>query len=341
MKLGISWSTSPSRSPIAVRPLHSPLIWAHVSPVWNNIRPKLEEQLALEKERRAQDAVADRVDARLDVLVEWYDDYVQEHFADAERGLMPNRRNARELPTLLSLALADDVQGAPSREAFLAATEQMLADTEAYKTRAKRDLADVLCKHPMGKDFKDLPADDVLQGPCAYFRCLWRCHAVTGADGCAFLTYEELHAHWREEHPDDLWLMQGAEGYRYTAVDVPERWPESVPSIAESVLFLSNIKPDTPRVVLDGWVREGRLFCECGHPGMPLPEEMSWAKLVSSCVRVFFSLLLCRRTHAHHDGWTFHQLHHLLHQVHEFSERFSEMCVSRCRPIIVAETIPA
>ncbi|KAM5540099.1 hypothetical protein V8D89_006239 [Ganoderma adspersum] len=265
--------------------------------IWNNIRPKLEEQLAIEKERRAQEAVADRVDARLDLLVQWYDDYVKENFTDAERGLMPNRRNARELPTLLSLALADDAQGAPSREAFLAATEQMLADTDAYKTRAKRDLADVLCKHSAGKVFQDLPADDVLQGPCAFFRCLWRCTTTTAVDGCPFLTYEQLHAHWREEHPDDPWLMQGVEGHRYTAVDVPELWPESVPAVARSTLFAAPIKLDTSWAVLDGWVREGRLFCTCEHPGMPPPEEMSWAKL----------------------------LFHLLHQAHDQSERASEM----------------
>ncbi|PIL34396.1 hypothetical protein GSI_03171 [Ganoderma sinense ZZ0214-1] len=261
--------------------------------IWNNIRPKLEELLTFEKERRAQQAIADHVNHRLDVLVEWFEDYVQEHFTDDERGLMPNRHDARELPSLVALALADDAQGDVSREAFLAATEQMLADAEAYKTRAKRELADILCNHSAVKCLKlhDRPADDILRGPLAYFRCAWRCVTVTAVDGCRFLTYEQLHAHWREEHPDHPWLRQGDEDHRYIAVGVPELGSDSVPSVARSALFAAPIKLDTQREVLDGWVREGRLFCTCEHPSLPPPGEMSWAKLLFH--------LLCQ---SHEDG---------------------------------------
>ncbi|PIL34392.1 hypothetical protein GSI_03167 [Ganoderma sinense ZZ0214-1] len=267
--------------------------------IWNNIRPKLEELLATEKKRRAQEAFEHRVNQRLDTLIQWYDEYMGDHFTDAERSLMPNHYDARKLPSLLSLAQADDGQGDMSREAFVALTEQMLADAAAYKTRAKRELADLLCARSSCRDLKDLPADDILQRYCAYFECDWACHAAV--DGCTYLTYEQLHAHWREAHPDRPWLLHTVQGpveeHQYTAVDVPELWPHSLPPIGRRALEAVGIALDTPRGVLDGWVREGRLFCACEHPGMPLPQDMSWAKL----------------------------LFHLLRQVNDHSEREKEM----------------
>ena len=303
----------------------SPYTCINVRIVWNNIRPKLEEQLATEKERRAQEAYEDRVSDRLDILVHWYDDYLMEHFTDAERGLMPNRYNARELPSLLSLAQVDDTKGIVSREAFVALTEQMLADADAYKARAKRDLADVLCRHSACQDLKDLPADDVLHCYCSYFTCRWRCWANSAVDGCSYLTYEQLHAHWREAHPGDPWLMDGDEDHRYIVVDVPRIWQDSVPGIARRVLEAVGIPLDTPREVLDRWVEEGRLFCACEHPEMPLPGDISWAKLVSTHVMA----LMVRRNITYSPACAFGpQLFHLLHQVHNQGEREGEMCVN-------------
>ncbi|KAM5540097.1 hypothetical protein V8D89_006237 [Ganoderma adspersum] len=161
--------------------------------IWNNIRPKLEELLAVEKEHRAQEAFVVRVNERLDVIIQWYDDYIKDHLEDAERSLMPNHYDARKLPSLLSLAQADDAQGVISHEAFVALTEQMLTDADAYKTRAKRELADVLCARSTCRVLEDLPASDVLQRYCGYFQCNWRCRVAV--DGCPYLAYEQLHAH--------------------------------------------------------------------------------------------------------------------------------------------------
>ena len=293
-----------------------------VGTVWNNIRPKLEELLAVEKERRAQEAFVVRVNERLDVIIQWYDDYIKNHLEDAERSLMPNHYDARKLPSLLSLAQADDAQGVISHEAFVALTEQMLTDADAYKTRAKRELADVLCARSTCRELKDLPADDVLQRYCGYFQCNWRCRVAV--DGCPYLTYEQLHAHWREAHPNDPWLLMGDENHRYTAVEVPEIWPHSVLPVAQHALEAIGIALDTPREVLDGWVREGRLFCACEHPGMPLPGDMSWAKLVSARVQVLVCLLLAMAR----PLTCVLQLFHLLRQVSDYNEREKEMCVA-------------
>ncbi|KAI1789085.1 hypothetical protein LXA43DRAFT_1022431 [Ganoderma leucocontextum] len=259
---------------------------------WNNIRPKLLEQLAIERERRLQEAFDERVDARLDVLVKWYEEYLYENLTDAELGLMPNRCDARSLPSVFDLALADDARGFVSRRDFRAFTEDMLLEADAYKARAQRDLADVLLSDQTCADLEDVPAADVLQRPCAYFACVRGCNATV--DGCPYLTYEQLHAHWREAHPDAPWL-QGEEDHEW--VEVPELRPLSLPRLTRFVLEAVGIALDTPREVLDGWVREGRLFCSCEHPAMPLPREMSWGKL----------------------------LFHLLHHIHEYGERRLEM----------------
>ncbi|KAI1789090.1 hypothetical protein LXA43DRAFT_595501 [Ganoderma leucocontextum] len=272
--------------------------------IWNNVRPKLEEQLAIEKDRRTQEAFEDRVDDRLEVIVQWYDEYIEENLTDIERSLMPNLCDARELPSLVALAQTNDAQGDVPREAFLALTEQMLADAEGYKARAKRELADVLCHHSLCRELKDIPAEDVLQRYCAYFECIWKCNPVV--DGCAYLTFEQLHAHWREVHPDNPWL-HGDEDYHWDRddrVQVPTFWPwseHSVPSVGKCALEAVGIPLDTPRSVLDGWTRDGRLFCACEHPGMPLPAQMSWGKL----------------------------LFHLLQQTHEHSVRATEMKLLR------------
>ena len=223
-----------------------------------------------------------RVDDRLDVLVSWYEEHLKEHFTDAERSLMPNFCDARELPSLLTLARANDARGLLPRSAFLAVTEEMLADIEEYKARSQRALADILCTErewqpQISEELKAIPAADILQRYCAYFRCTWRCHAVV--DGCEYLTYEQLHAHWRAAHSNASWLK---EDDTYDRVTVAAFWPFFLPSVGRNVLEAVGIPLDTPRVVLDGWVKEGRLFCACEHPGMAPPAEMDWGKLVSA-----------------------------------------------------------
>ncbi|KAM5540119.1 hypothetical protein V8D89_006259 [Ganoderma adspersum] len=246
--------------------------------IWNNIGTKLVEQLAVEKERRIQEAFQTRVNIRLDVIIQWYDDYLEEHLTTAEQSLMPNHCDARMLPSLLSLAQADDARGVVPREAFVALTEQMLADTEAYKARVKRTLAELVCDVPewntqTSDETDELPDDVILQRFCAYFMCRAGCGRFSYFP---YLTYDELHAHWREAHPEKSWIRVNKLG---------------TPTVAHLALYPQALAPrhaleavgiplDTPRSVLDGWTREGRLFCACEHPEMPLPAEMSWGKLL-------------------------------------------------------------
>ena len=202
-------------------------------PVWNNLLPKLEEQLALEQDRRTQEAFDERVDDRLDLIVLWYDEYVGENLSEAERSLMPNLCDARELPSLLALAQSNNTQSELSHEAFLALTDQVLADAEEYKMRAKRELANTLCRNSVCRalELADVPPEDALQRYCAYFKCVWECNSTV--DGCRYLTYEQLHAHWHEVHPENRWLHGDADDV-WNRVRVPTFWPDqdlSGPSI--------------------------------------------------------------------------------------------------------------
>lgn len=213
--------------------------------------------------------------------MEWYEEHVDKNLTEEQRGLMPNRRDARDLQSLDDLAMAGAGWDPLSRRDFRASIEDIMLEADEYKTRAQRELADVLLGDESCADLEDIPPADILQGPYAYFTCVQGCDAEV--DGCAYLTYEQLHAHWRDVHPDTSWLEaeKGHEG-----VGVPTLWPLSLPKAARFVLEAVGIAFDTSRAVLDGWVREGRLFCDCAHPGMPLPNQMSWVKLVGTGVRI-------------------------------------------------------
>ncbi len=221
--------------------------------VWNNLLPDLEEQLALGKDRRIQEVFEGRVSDRLDLIVYWYNEYVEENLADAEFSLTPNLLDACGLSSLVALAQSNNAEGELSREALLALTEQLVADVERYKTCAQRELADILCcSDSASEDLEYVPADEALQRYCASFQCYkgsWcdRDHAV---GDCPCLTYEQLRAHWREEHSDDAWLSADEDDRWGTmVVEVPNFWPSphSVPSIGKRALEAVGIPLDTPR----------------------------------------------------------------------------------------------
>ncbi len=319
--------------------IHS-FIQLMVHQVWNNIRAKLEEQLAVEKERRVQGAFQARVDNRLAVIMEWYDDYLEERLTDAERSLMPNHYNARLLPSLLSLAQANDAQGSVQRKAFLALTKRMLADAEVYKTRAKRALADVVCDMPEWNpqtcdELKGLPADEVLQRYCAYFTCRAGCHGSLYTR--PYLTYDEVHVHWRESHPERPWFPSDeyeCEVGPLSMVASLALFPQAL--AARHALEAVGIPLETPQSVLDGWTREGRLFCACEHPEIPLPPEMSWSTLVSVFVSVQRSPASRGSTYNDQLANLFLlQLRHLLAHTNMRRMLESSMCVSRGREVLI------
>lgn len=260
-----------------------------VSTVWHNIQPKLEELLEEEKARRIKDAFEVRVRVRLHQISVFYNDFVAE-MPEAERALMPNLLHAHRLASIAALARQDDAQGEVARADFAALGPQLLEDVEAYKVEARATATALMhqcanykpaakaCQEELG----EISADDAVTRHHALFRCnLWPHPEDMQTD---YLTFEQLHDHWRTQHPMAEW------GAPPTARRSP--WLDAGCSgdfvVGGQMLDAAGLPRDTPIAVLNDLVRSGRLYCSCGDPALPLSEELNWSKLVrvpstSSC----------------------------------------------------------
>ncbi|KAI0739390.1 hypothetical protein C8Q80DRAFT_1198414 [Daedaleopsis nitida] len=249
--------------------------------IWNNLRPKLEARIALARDRRIEEELNERIDVRLDQILDFFDQYLQEDVPEKERGLVPNDLDFCELPSIAALARRDDAQGHVSRADFSAVTEQMLIDIAAYKTQAKEMLLASFRKddghpHSMRSLLEGLSADEAFSRCFAYFSCC----SDECDDRLSYATYAECHAHWREEHPDEAWMSEHPYRKGWRLIE----FTYDVPEVARAVLMTNEIPLDTTQEVLDRWVREGRLYCSCGDPDMPAPGELSFAKLLEHLV---------------------------------------------------------
>ena len=121
--------------------------------VWNNIRPKLEVELANERERRDRAAYDERVNNRLDQLVAHFVAFFAQPIFATDLPLFPNARDARDLPIMLALARADDAEGDVSEDDFLEITDQVVEEVERYKVRAKRAAVRYL-QHAFGRQIR-------------------------------------------------------------------------------------------------------------------------------------------------------------------------------------------
>lgn len=248
----------------------------HRHSVWNNRRPKLEEQIAIGREREIEDERNERARVRLDTLVEFYNEYLQENMSEEERALMPNAFYFGRLPTIDALLSRPAAHGEPSREDFDAIIAQALVEAEQYKKDAKVAILKRLTdKLPSLQEAVDaLSPDDAVQWYFAYFSCYSvTCNQIKSA------SFFECHAHWRAEHPHDEWLSHSPYGSERIQ-------PLCIADWAEMLLNAAAIPLDTPQHTLDRWVREGRLYCGCGAPQLPLPQDLNFVKLASTCLPV-------------------------------------------------------
>ena len=87
---------------------------------------------------------------------------------------------------------------------------------------------------------------------------------------------------------NDSWMAQKARRY-YEGVRVSDGTycsHSSFAEIARQVLTAVDIPLDTPPSQLDDFVRTGRIYCSCGDPDMPLPNELGWITFVSLYTRL-------------------------------------------------------
>lgn len=249
--------------------------------VWHNIQPKLEALLEEEKARRIKDAFEARVRVRLHQISAFYKDFVAET-SEAKRALMPNLSNAHRLASISALARANDAEGEVVRADFVALGPQLLEDVEAYKVEARVTAAALMhqCanyKHAAQtcqEDLDEISTDEAVTRHYALFRCnMWPHPEDMQTE---YLTFEQMHDHWRTQHPNAEWRARPTTGR--------SSWMDAGCSgdfvVGGKMLDLAGLPRDTPIAVLTDLVRSGRLYCSCGDPALPLPEELDWPKLV-------------------------------------------------------------
>ena len=215
-----------------------------------------------------------------------------DHLTTAERDLMPNWYDKSNLPSIIALADADGAHGPVTREAFLAIVDDVLAEADAYKARVQHALADLLLQYCPELKHEDAPVApaDALTRYGAFFTCTPGCIE----DDTSCMTYPELHEHWRTFHQDEPFM--DFEDFSFKQPWLASHGQYVLPSVAREVLIAVGIPLETTYVELDGWVREGRLFCACGDPSLPPPEDMDWQQLVRSLTR--FGLIYMSLTYA-------------------------------------------
>ena len=250
------------------------MLTTHFSTVWKNLRPKLEHQLALAAEHRRYLAFIRRAEERHDQINEFYDEYITDHLTTAERDLMPNFYDTSKFPCVNALAHENRAHGSVTREAFLAIIDDVLDEADAYKARVQHALADLLLRYCPELECEDAPVVpvDALTRYGAFFACEYGCVE----DDPLCMTYPELHKHWRAIHSNKPFMQH------WTMPQIAGNRVDTFPSVARKVLTAVGIPLETTFAELDGWVKDGKLFCSCGDPSLPLPEDMDWRQLVRS-----------------------------------------------------------
>lgn len=259
-----------------------------------------------EKKRRTEAAYAFRLEARLNQISAFYNEVILQPMSAAQRALMPNLFNFHRLPSIAALARQNDAQGDVTRDEFFALMPQILQEVEVYKTEAKAAALSVLHR-ALGykpevagwkEDLEGLSADEALTRQYALFGCHMPSHPWR--QNPYHLTFEQMHDHWRTDHPEAGWVVPEEYEGRSIRKDI---WCSGEYVLGGKMLDSAGLPRDTPIAVLTGLIRAGRLYCSCGDPAMPLPEELDWPKLVSaqgsSCLSLI-SLMLSLPVHARH-----------------------------------------
>ncbi|KAI0739454.1 hypothetical protein C8Q80DRAFT_182975 [Daedaleopsis nitida] len=267
--------------------------------VWQILRPKLENLIAEEKQRRVHARFMKHKNKRLKKIGKYYEAFIErDSFTAAERALMPNMHTAMRLPVIDALAVKDNARGPVPRGDFFQIRAAIRTEAAQYNLKFKQHLADHLRKKigpqprlrvsPSGSfvavpdGLQDWSPDEVLAHPCALFTCRFCPGEREYGEG---LPYPETHAHFRDAHPEEecQWDVRAGPWNKLpsTFFDVELVQIQAVKDILSCV----GLSQDTPQADLDELIHSGRLYCGCGDPSMPHPEALSWYKLVVHVVQ--------------------------------------------------------
>ncbi|OSC98615.1 hypothetical protein PYCCODRAFT_1417511 [Trametes coccinea BRFM310] len=246
---------------------------------WNTLRPKLENLIQERKNARYELSIRKDVERRTEQIATLYEELVKTLPEDDQR-LMPNAYDACQLPCLVALARKNDAKGDVSPADFQLLRDQLMRDAEAYKSRAKetavKQIMEIARWHNRQwlDDMEGLSPDQVLKRPYALFKCR-RCHHKWGGE---YMTFEDIHAHFRATHPEHSWRPE------WKPVDWVFECVASYSSCSD-ILDAAGVPRDTPISVLSHLIKTARLYCSCRDPGLPPPEELDWPKLYAHVSR--------------------------------------------------------
>ncbi|TFK94523.1 hypothetical protein K466DRAFT_657712 [Polyporus arcularius HHB13444] len=90
--------------------------------------------------------------------------------------------------------------------------------------------------------------------------------------------YPVIHAHWRNEHPDESIYVASDRGHGNPLLNL--RLCQGSYDVAHKILGAIGLKLDMKRNVLDDLLCAGRLYCSCGDPYMDPPEDLLWSDFI-------------------------------------------------------------
>ncbi|KAI0350299.1 hypothetical protein OH77DRAFT_1087407 [Trametes cingulata] len=271
-------------------------------------------QFADETETRAAHLAAARtrrVRRRLADLETWFIHMLQNHFCDDHcHELSPNRHEGGRMLADLAEDEGGPARGlVPSEERYSdGVLGGLVASVGYYEEDMRKRLGEVLgisgemvaeaavAKKGKGSKKKGRgrkgryhyspPPMEAVEHPKALYVC-----RECDDDARIPRGFPDIHGHWRKAHPDaSIWVPEedAPSGHRPSKGIKLGPWREGqelVPRILAAAGFGRESEEETERKTpsvaeLEELLKSGRLFCACGDPALPPPEELSWVTFV-------------------------------------------------------------
>ncbi|KAI0364622.1 hypothetical protein BV20DRAFT_974180 [Pilatotrama ljubarskyi] len=182
---------------------------------WSKLSPKLLQIIHEEKLRREQEAEENRVKARMDLLLELYEEALVPSLTRvAIRDRMPYEQEVRglQIPALLEIAASPGAADAKDQlsSALIAVAPDVLKICLGYRARLDQHLYHALAQH-LSRVAPSLLATGPAPGPdiTLYAASIFACEEFGQLTGIhsdevfrpVFLSFAQVHQHWRQEHP--------------------------------------------------------------------------------------------------------------------------------------------
>ncbi|KAL1944343.1 hypothetical protein VTO73DRAFT_3528 [Trametes versicolor] len=265
--------------------------------IWKTALPKLRALIDQKRVDDGQAAFEQRLEQRRAEFQPFYEDFLQNTLSDADREFAPNWHDACALPSVHGLLNENRATVIVTQARVTTIQSRLLLDVRASAQQTKRDLMEMLHRETHGskgplmfrgpREYSPMPQYDMaeIEAELAKATSLFTCHRCPIKSASA----QVIVAHWRTEHPslkwNDKWPIEQIFDRRRKFSEWPSQLPwvsakPAGPSRTKTALETLGLPEDTSMAQMDSWVREGRLICRCGHPGLAAVAENGWGGLM-------------------------------------------------------------